>query len=53
MIEKTFVLEVGFEDLKSSHHFIESNIVVQAGASGFTMPSRVFTGDDEPSFWSP
>ena len=49
--ENTFD-DVGFERLKSAHNFIESNTPLQAGASGFTMPSRAPTTDAGPLFWS-
>ena len=42
----TLVSIVGFEDIKSAHHFVESNEVLQAGASGFTATSRALTVDN-------
>ena len=46
LIKNTFIGAVGFEDLKLSHHFLESNEGLQAGASGFTATSRALTLDN-------
>ncbi len=51
-MENTLIGVVGFEDVKSAHHFIESNTLLQAGAAGFTAPPRAPTADKDALSWS-
>ena len=48
VIENTLIGAVGFEGLKSAHHLLVSNRVLQARAVGFTPPSRTSATDEDP-----